>query len=379
MAACSYEDPTALTGAILNGRWRVVGLRGEGGVGVVYEVEGLHGEGVRAVKMLRREFCEEPDLVARFLTEAEAASRIDHSGVAKVHEGSRADDGTPYLVMELLRWEPLSELMNRGKLPVGHATSIALGLLSALTVAHRAGVVHRDLKPDNVFVTLDDSGNAQVKILDFGLARVMDAVGSLARKTRTGMLLGTPGYMSPEQIRNVKTADHRADLWAVGIILYEMLTGALAFDGDNDFARITKVLTMQATPIEQVAPQYAHWGPFFSRALAPDVHQRFQTGTEMSEALMAVARQTQMPDVTSRPAPPASGAAAGSSARPFGALDTTLSAQAPPAVVLSHRDAGPLVQVLPPAPRGVPGALVVFFTVVALLVGVAVGYLIGAG
>jgi serine/threonine protein kinase len=373
-------EPAALVGAVLNQQWRLVGLRGEGGIGLVYEAEGLHGEGVKAVKILRPEFCEDPQIVQRFLDEAAANARIQHECIARVHEARRAEDGSPYLVMELLRGMPLATAMNRGRMAAQQAVATVRGLLSGLGAAHQAGVVHRDLKPDNVFVTLNEQGLADVKILDFGVARVMDAAGGMARKTRTGMLLGTPGYMSPEQIKNVKTADRRADLWSAGVIFYEMLTGALAFEADNDFTRITKVLTASATPIDQVAPHYAHWAPFFAKALAPDPDSRFQSAAEMDAAIEAVAHGGTLP--VAAPTPVAVAAADAASvvpAGPFGRTDTAVSAAVSPSAAMSGRDAGPLVQVLPSPKRGVPAGMVAVIAVVSLLVGLALGYLIGVG
>jgi len=378
--ASALLDPADLVGAVLNQQWRLVGLRGEGGIGVVYEAEGLHGEGIRAIKILRPEFCDDPQIVQRFLDEAAATARIQHERIARVYEAKRAEDGSPYLVMELLRGVPLATAMNRGRMPAQRAVATVRGLLSGLVAAHQAGVVHRDLKPDNVFVTLDEQGVTDVKILDFGVARVMDAAGGMARKTRTGMLLGTPGYMSPEQIKNVKTADTRADLWSAGVIFYEMLTGALAFEAENDFARITKVLTAAATPIDEVAPHYAHWASFFAKALAPDPDARFQSAGEMDAAIQAVASGGSLPVPAPTPvavAPAESGGVV--PAGPFGRTDTAVSAAVSPSAVLSGRDAGPLVQVLPSAKGGVPAGVVVVIAVVSLLVGLALGYLVGAG
>jgi serine/threonine protein kinase len=376
-----FEDPRNLVGAVLDQRWKLVGLRGEGGVGVVYEAEGVAGEGTRAIKLLRHEFCEDSSIVARFLEEAEASARVKHENVVRVHEAARAEDGTPYLVMDLLRGQPLSTAMNRGRLAVEQAVAVADGVLQALEAAHQAGVVHRDLKPDNVFLLQDAADILRVKVLDFGVARVMDAAGGMARKTNTGMLLGTPGYMSPEQIRNVKHADARADLWGVGVIFYEMLTGMLAFEGDNDFTRITRVLSGEVTPIEQVAPQYAHWGPFFVRALAREPEQRFQTAAEMSQALRGVAQGGQLPVAPVAPLPPQpSSDPMRTAAGPFGGTGTAVSpgagAAAAPASALRSE---PLVQVLPSLPSGVAPRWVVLAVVVALLVGLAVGYVIGVG
>jgi eukaryotic-like serine/threonine-protein kinase len=385
------ENASALIGAVLDQHWRLTRLIGSGGLGLVFEAESLRGEEAVAVKILREQFRDEPEIVDRFLTEATASARIDHPGVAKVFVAARAADQTPYLVMELLRGQPLTTRMNQGRLPVEQAAPIAHNLLLALAAAHAAGVVHRDLKPDNVFLVRDAAGNVEVKVVDFGLARVMDAVHEAARRTRTGMMLGTPGYMSPEQICDVKAADARADLWSVGIIFYEMLTGVPAFEAENEFARITKVLSADPTPIAQVAPQYAHWTPFFAKALARDVNERFQSATEMAEALKTVARSGQMPvsplSFDAIPAsalmpsapPPASAAAARlASTDPltlprFGHGDTAISAGAPPSA--GQASISSAVRVVSPSERGVRVSLV--WTLALAVLALGAGFIAG--
>ncbi len=277
-----------LVGAVFNGRWRLARLVGEGGMGAVYEAQSLRGEGVRAVKVLHPEFTNEEQVLSRFFAEAQAAGMLKHPNVAQVFESARAEDGTPYLVMEFLSGMPLSGLMKPGQpMPPQQAAPIVYGVLQALALAHPRGVVHRDLKPDNLFLVPDGHGNHVVKVLDFGIAKVMDAAGGMGSKTKTGILLGTPGYMSPEQIKNSKGVDARSDLWSVGIILYEMLTGREAFPADNEFTRLTLVLTQDITPIAQANPQLAGFSAFFQRALSKDPAGRFQTAQEMAQALMA--------------------------------------------------------------------------------------------
>jgi serine/threonine protein kinase len=279
-----------LVGATFNGRWRLARLIGEGGMGAVYEARGLHGEGVRAIKVLHPEFVSEEQILSRFFAEAQAVRSLDHPNVAQIFDSARAEDGTPYLVMELLVGAPLSSFCGPGKpmLPA-KAAGIMLGVLQALTQAHQRGIVHRDLKPDNLFLVPDGRGNQVVKVLDFGIAKVMDAAGGMGSKTKTGVLLGTPGYMSPEQIKNSKGVDPRSDLWSVGVILYEMLTGAEAFPADNEFTRLTLVLTQEIRPIGEVSRELAHWGPFFQRALSKEPTTRFQSAPEMAQALAAMA------------------------------------------------------------------------------------------
>ncbi len=287
-----------LIGAVFNRRWRLTRLLGEGGMGAVYEAQGLSGEGVRAVKVLHPEFVDEEHVLQRFFAEAQAAQSLQHPNVAQIFEQNRAEDGTPYLVMELLQGMPLSSLAKPGQpTPAGVVVPLILAVLSALSAAHQRGVVHRDLKPDNIFVVADGRGGQTAKVLDFGIAKVMDAAGGMGSKTKTGILLGTPGYMSPEQIKNAKGVDARSDLWSVGIILYEMLSGQEVFPADNEFTRLTMVLTQEVRPIAQVAPQLAAFGPFFQRALSKEPSTRFQSADEMARALAAL--------VPAQAAPPA--------------------------------------------------------------------------
>jgi eukaryotic-like serine/threonine-protein kinase len=279
-----------LVGATFNGRWKLAKLIGEGGMGAVYEARGIHGEGVRAIKVLHPEFVSEEQILSRFFAEAQAVRSLDHPNVAQIYESARAEDGTPYLVMELLAGAPLSSFCGPGRpMPPAKAAGIMLGVLQALTQAHQRGIVHRDLKPDNLFLVPDGRGNQVVKVLDFGIAKVMDAAGGMGSKTKTGVLLGTPGYMSPEQIKNSKGVDLRSDLWSVGVILYEMLTGSEAFPADNEFTRLTLVLTQEIRPIGEVTRELAHWGTFFQRALSKEPTQRFQSAPEMAQALTAMA------------------------------------------------------------------------------------------
>ncbi len=286
------ESPAhQLVGAVLNGRWKLVRLLGEGGMGAVYEADGIRGEGKRAIKMLHPEFQREQQILERFFTEAQACKGLQHPNVAQVYEHATAEDGSPYLVMELLSGIPLAAYIDQGNaIPPHQAAPIIHGVLQALTVAHAQRIVHRDLKPDNLFLVRDPQGSFVVKVLDFGIAKVMDAAGGMGSKTRTGMLLGTPGYMSPEQIKNSKGVDPRSDLWSVGVIFYEMLTARQPFVAATEFARLTAVLTDPVTPIEQVVPALAPWAGFFQRALAKNPAERFQSADEMARALLVTAR-----------------------------------------------------------------------------------------
>lgn len=326
-----------LVGAILSGSYKLTRLLGEGGMGAVYEAESLRGDGRFAVKILHPEFVNEAQVVQRFFAEAQAAGSLAHPNVARIFSASTAEDGTPYLVMELLQGIPLASYIDQGSaIAPQQAVSIIVGILQALSAAHHKRIVHRDLKPDNVFLVRDDAGFFQVKVLDFGIAKVMDAAGGMGSKTRTGVLLGTPGYMSPEQIKNAKGVDPRSDLWSVAIILYEMLTAQEPFPSANEFARLTAVLTEEPIPVTAKNPALGAWVPYFARALAKDPNQRFQSAEEMATATMRTLRGE--PLAPAQPAAPPSQLAPASMQGPS-------SAYAPPAGQPSVRPSAH-----PPAP-----------------------------
>ena len=395
MTQAAPPSPAAqLVGAVLNGRWKLVRLLGEGGMGAVYEADGLRGEGKRAIKMLHPEFIREEQIVQRFFAEAQACRSLSHPNIAQIYESSTAEDGTPYLVMELLSGIPLSTYLDHGNpIPPHQPAPIVHAVLQALAVAHAQRIVHRDLKPDNLFLVREPSGAYVVKVLDFGIAKVMDAAGGMGAKTRTGVLLGTPGYMSPEQIRNSKGVDPRSDLWSVGIILYEMLTAKQPFVADSEFARLTAVLTQDVEPIERVAPALAAWAPFFNRALAKSPADRFQSSEEMNRALATVARGGQLsasqpPSATATAPPsewqgpiqlgPQAAAAALAPVQPMPAVPTHISGPKPAGTpTVASGNVRVNVVEAPPMRSGVPVWVVVVVGFVALGLGFAAGVLFG--
>ncbi|HVR02871.1 MAG TPA: serine/threonine-protein kinase [Polyangia bacterium] len=225
------------------GNYRVLSLLGEGGMGAVYLAE-HPGIGRRvAVKVLHKQFTGDEQLLGRLLNEARAANAIRHPNIIEILDSGMRDDGVPYLVMELLEGESLGGRIRRlGPLPLAEVIAFTLQTASALGAAHKKGIVHRDLKPDNLFVvgTADESGrvevdapNERIKVLDFGIAKLQMPQPGDSVKTRTGTLMGTPVYMSPEQCRGTKTVDHRSDVYSLGIIVYEMLIGRPPFMSDG--------------------------------------------------------------------------------------------------------------------------------------------------
>ncbi|HEX3769333.1 MAG TPA: serine/threonine-protein kinase [Polyangiaceae bacterium] len=303
MALAQAGSSGSLVGAILSRRWRLVAKLGEGGMGEVYAADPVEAPGPRvAVKMLRQEFHTDPTILARFLEEAKTSVRLVHPNIVRVLEGAQAEDGSPYFVMELLEGVPLGAYtQNGGRVPVAQAAPILQGILAGLGAAHARGIVHRDLKPDNVLLTRDGGGAFMVKLLDFGIAKVMDAAGGMTFRTRTGMLLGTPAYMSPEQARNAREVDARADLWSAGVLFYEMLTGRQAFPAPTEYARLAALLSVEPEPIERIDPSLTPLSMFIQRALKKDRNERFGSAQEMSQALAAL-----VPSLSGRPstAPP---------------------------------------------------------------------------
>jgi len=223
------------------GKYKILGQLGEGGMGIVYRAAHVVLGSPAAVKVLLPQFTQDTVVVDRFFQEAKAASGIRHAGVVEVFDYGRLPNGQAYIAMELLRGEDLASFLARhGKLAAPLAAQIAMQVLSALDATHMVGVIHRDLKPDNIYLVRDTGapGAIRVKILDFGIAKLVGTSPAAQRtprpKTKGGSILGTPAYMAPEQCRGGVELDARADLYAVGCILFELLTGRPPFVGGGD-------------------------------------------------------------------------------------------------------------------------------------------------
>lgn len=227
-------DPSAgnatLLDAVIDDRFRVDELLGAGGMGAVYRGVQLSVQREVAIKVLRPDLADKEEFLSRFFREAKVVSELTHPNVVRLFEfGQDRERDLLYLVMELVRGVGLDELILRGRLESALALEIAYQICGALTEPHARGIVHRDLKPENLVILPVSDGTIQVKVLDFGIAQ---AVEEGTKITKTGMMCGTPSYMSPERAQDVE-ADSRADLYALGIILFEMLTGQLPFDGES--------------------------------------------------------------------------------------------------------------------------------------------------
>jgi len=262
------------------GRYQISERIGRGGMASVFRAHDPSIERTIAIKFLHAAYCEEEEYRARFLREARAAGMLSHPNIVTVHDVGEIE-GRPYMAMELIEGEPLNEVMARtGAMPIRDTLVIGLQLAKALDYAHGKGIVHRDIKPSNIMAL---KGTNTVKVTDFGIAHVASAAST--HQTRVGDVLGTPQYMSPEQTKGSKV-DGRSDLFSVGIILYQMLSGAAPFQGDSIVALAMKIATEDPTPIEKLRrdlPQSVRI--IVERCLAKQPERRFQTGQELATAI----------------------------------------------------------------------------------------------
>lgn len=279
-------DP--LLGTVLADRYRITRLLGAGGMGAVYRAEHVHMRKAFALKVLHREMTVLPEIVARFEREAIAAGRIEHPNVAAATDFGRLADGAFYLVLEFIEGRSLSKALSaEGPFSPLRAVHIARQVAEALAAAHAAGVVHRDLKPDNVMLVEREGDPDFVKVLDFGIAKVRtdDMSDGQQALTRAGSVFGTPEYMSPEQAKG-EPVDARSDLYTLGMILYEMLAGRTAFASEELIAILTKHLTEEPPPLPKEVPSALR--DLVMRLLRKDPSERIQTASELAALLSAM-------------------------------------------------------------------------------------------
>jgi eukaryotic-like serine/threonine-protein kinase len=233
-----------LIGRVVDNRYEVLSVLGEGGMGIVYETR-HRALGKRfALKALRKDLASDAEIAARFMQEALTAASVSHPGLVEITDFGKLPSGQPFFVMELLEGQSLATMIRRGgQVPAARAVGIIRQIAEALGAAHQRSIIHRDLKPDNIHISTADAGRDHVTIVDFGLAKV---IGS-SRLTRAGMVFGTPHYMSPEQAMGEAT-DHRADVYALGVVMYEMFTGRVPFEADSYMGVLTKHMYMTPVP-----------------------------------------------------------------------------------------------------------------------------------
>ncbi len=248
----STPAETSRIGDLVGAKYRLVRFMAEGGMGVVYEAQHTVVRRRFAVKLLRADLAKRRDILTRFQHEAEAAGALENENVTAALDFGIDDDGTPYIVMEYLVGESLASLLERERrLAPGRATDICLQASRGVHAAHALGIVHRDLKPHNLFVCRREDGTDLLKVLDFGVAK-LQALDELNAATRTGTVLGTASYMSPEQARGDRAIDHRADVYALGAILYELLSGKRPHPGDSHNAILHHISTQPVVPLGSV-------------------------------------------------------------------------------------------------------------------------------
>jgi serine/threonine-protein kinase len=275
-----------MVGQTIASSYTIVRVLGEGGMGRVYEARHTRIGGKRfAVKMLHPEYTRQPEVLSRFQREAEAAATIDSPYVVDVYDVDRTADGRAFLVAEFLQGKEFADYLEQaGKMPVGAAVRIVRQICKALADAHAKGIVHRDMKPENVFLTGDPAAPV-AKVIDFGISKLDDRPGTAL--TKTGMIMGTPSYMAPEQARGERV-DHRADIYAVGAILYCALTGKRPFDLGDPTATLTAVL-MQDPPrprsLEPSIPEALEM--IVQKAMAKLPQDRYESMAELDEELAA--------------------------------------------------------------------------------------------
>ena len=294
------------------GNYRVTAKLAEGGMGAVYRADHpLLGKSA-AVKVLLPELSQNHEIVQRFFNEARAATAIRHPGIVEIFDFGYLASGMAYITMELLDGEPLSKLLvGRGRLTEQEALLYTRGLASALAAAHAQGIVHRDLKPDNIFIVRDPDmvGGLRPKILDFGIAKIAESqrVGG-SSKTRTGAVLGTPTYMSPEQCRGTGDVDARSDLYSIGCILYEMLVGRPPFSSEGIGEVLGMHLYMPPTPPSELGvPISAAAEELIMKLLQKRPEDRLQSATDLARLL----GQGSLPSIPSGPSSPTMSSSSG--------------------------------------------------------------------
>lgn len=278
-----------MIGTVIDGKYRVQAVIGEGGMSSIYRAEHLGLDRQVAIKVLHPSLAEDPEAIARLRHEAKVVATIGHGNICEVFDLGRTGSGSPYLAMELLVGQSLAErLKEHGAMHFMELAPLTKQVLAALQSAHDKGILHRDLKPENVFVVESrHRGQPTAKLLDFGISKSMSyGFQEEQRLTHTGMVMGTPYYMAPEQARGDSGLDQRVDLWAVGVMMYEALTGRRPFVATNYNALLVKILTSRPRPVQKLVPTIPDVAAdIIDKALSKLREDRFQSAREFFEAI----------------------------------------------------------------------------------------------
>ncbi|HEX4447567.1 MAG TPA: serine/threonine-protein kinase, partial [Polyangiaceae bacterium] len=282
------EDANVVSeGDLVAGKYRVQGVLGVGGMGVV--VAARHEQlGQRVAIKFMRATTDDATSTERFFREARAVVGLSSEHVAKVLDMGTLENGAPYIVMEFLAGIDLGEALRRhGPMPVPDAVGNVLQACEAIAEAHAIGIVHRDLKPANLFLTTHLDGASFVKVLDFGISKMAQAKAQAQDLTASGAIMGSPGYMSPEQVRNSKDIDLRSDIWAIGVILYEVLAGVSPFHGDTLGEVFAKIVSQTPVPLDRIRPDVpAPLAAVIARCLEREPATRFANLAELASMLL---------------------------------------------------------------------------------------------
>jgi serine/threonine-protein kinase len=274
-------------GEVVGGKFAIEKVLGIGGMGVVVAARHVQlGQRV-AIKFLRKDAASQPEAVNRFLREARSAVGLQSANVVRVMDVGTLDSGLPYMIMEHLSGSDLGQLLQqRGTLPVEQAVDYVLQAMEAIAEAHAIGIVHRDLKPANLFLSSRPDGSPLVKVLDFGISKAVEAAAEQQSLTATSIVMGSPLYMSPEQLRSSKNVDARTDVWALGVIVYELLSGALPFEADTVTGLCAKIVADPPVPLRARRPDLpVSLEAVVVRCLEKDVNRRPQSVAELAAAL----------------------------------------------------------------------------------------------
>lgn len=297
-------------GSVVAGTYRLVRALAAGGMGVVYEAEDARGARL-ALKVLRPDVLDIPEVIERFAREATLCKHVESPNIVRILDVGNTESGLPFIAMELLRGNDLgAEVQRRGPMPVDFAVRVVRQACAGVAAVHAKGVIHRDLKPSNIFLTRSEQGQLQeVKVLDFGVSKALNAA---VHVTMTQMAVGTPLYMSPEQVRSAKHVDERTDVWALGVILFQLLAGKPPFQGESTTGVAAAIVADEPLQLLDLRPdlprELAH---IVATALNKDVNARIQSAEALASALSPFDSLSTVRDSSGRSAPLAPGSGAG--------------------------------------------------------------------
>jgi pentapeptide MXKDX repeat protein len=285
------SDSNSRIGQVLDGRYRIEKLLGEGGMGEVYLATHIYIEKKVAIKLLRAEITSSSEAVKRFHQEARSSSSIGHKNIIKIEDFGKTEDGLLYLAMEFLDGDALSDIMLEGPMENSRALGIMIQTCSGLAVAHAKGIVHRDMKPENVIIVRDEDDKEVVKILDFGIAKMTSGDGEGNGLTKTGTIFGTPHYMSPEQAMG-RNLDHHSDIYSIGVMMFELFTGSVPFKAESFMGILTQHITEERpkpTGLKTEIPQLIEDCILKSMALKPE--DRFDSMDDFIKELVRIGKE----------------------------------------------------------------------------------------